>query len=88
MWQTACMSKRLPLHTDYGFNGNSKAHSDSYEENARRRALRKARHGGTHFLIPALRRQRQVDLCEFKASLVYKENSTTVMVIQRNSVSK
>ena len=23
-------------------------------------------------LIPALRRQRQVDLCEFKASLVYK----------------
>ena len=26
-------------------------------------------------LIPALRRQRQADLCEFKASLVYRVNS-------------
>ena len=29
-------------------------------------------------LIPALRRQRQEDLCEFKASLVYKVSSWTV----------
>jgi len=28
-------------------------------------------------LIPALRRKRQVDLCEFKASLVYKSSSRT-----------
>jgi hypothetical protein len=28
--------------------------------------------GGTRSLIPALRRQRQADLCEFKAVLIYK----------------
>ena len=28
-------------------------------------------------LIPALGRQRQVDICEFKASLVYRVNSRT-----------
>ena len=28
-------------------------------------------------LIPALRRQRQADLCEFKASLVYRASSRT-----------
>ena len=28
-------------------------------------------------LIPALRRQRQVDLCEFEASLVYRASSRT-----------
>jgi hypothetical protein len=30
----------------------------------------------TH-LIPALMRQRQADLCEFKASLIYRLNSRT-----------
>jgi hypothetical protein len=28
-------------------------------------------------LIPALRRQRQMDLCEFEARLVYRVNSRT-----------
>jgi hypothetical protein len=37
-------------------------------------------------LIPALRRQRQVDLCEFEASLVYTASSRTARVTQRNSV--
>ena len=37
-------------------------------------------------LIPALRRQRQVDLCEFEASLVYRARSRAVT--QRNPVSK
>jgi hypothetical protein len=36
-------------------------------------------------LIPALRRQRQMDLCEFKASLVYKISKTTGAT-QRNTV--
>jgi hypothetical protein len=35
-------------------------------------------------LIPALQRQRQADLCEFKASLVNRANSKTTRVIQRN----
>ena len=39
-------------------------------------------------LIPALRRQKQTDLCEFKASLVYKTNSRTVRASQTNPVSK
>jgi hypothetical protein len=40
-------------------------------------------------LIPALSRQRQVDFCEDKASLVYKESSRTARAItQRNPVSK
>ena len=39
-------------------------------------------------LIPALMRQRQVDICEFEASLVYRENSRTVRTTQRNPVSK
>jgi hypothetical protein len=38
-------------------------------------------------LIPALRRQRQVYLCEFEASLIYRVSSRTVSAIQRNSVS-
>ena len=41
-------------------------------------------------LIPALGRwrQRQVDLCEFKASLVYRVSSKTVRATQRNPVSE
>jgi hypothetical protein len=39
-------------------------------------------------LIQALRRQRQADLCEFKASLVYKVSSRTARVTQRKPVSK
>jgi hypothetical protein len=51
------------------------------------KAAKKARHGGA--INPALRRQRQADLCEFKASLVYKASSRTArVVIQRNTVSK
>jgi hypothetical protein len=36
----------------------------------------------------ALGRQRQVDLCEFKVSLVYRTNSWTARATQRNPVSK
>jgi hypothetical protein len=38
--------------------------------------------------IPALRRQRQVNLCKFKASLVYRVSSRTARAIQRNLASK
>jgi hypothetical protein len=38
-------------------------------------------------LIPALKRQRQVKLCEFKANLIYSSSSRTVKDIQRNPVS-
>ena len=45
--------------------------------------------GGGGTLILALGRQRQVDLCEFKASLVYKASSRTVRTVtQRNPVLK
>jgi hypothetical protein len=41
------------------------------------------------FLIPALwRRQRQVDLCEFKAILVNRTSSRTARATQRNPVSR
>ena len=36
-------------------------------------------------LIPALRRQRQVDLSEFKAILVYRESSRTVRTVTQRS---
>jgi hypothetical protein len=37
--------------------------------------------------IPALWKQRQEDLCEFEASLVYKESSRTARTVtQRNPV--
>jgi hypothetical protein len=39
-------------------------------------------------LIQALGRQRQVNLCEFGASLVYRTSSRTSKVTQRNPVSK
>jgi hypothetical protein len=39
-------------------------------------------------LIPALGRQRQVNLCEFKVSLVYRACSRTGRAIQRNPVSQ
>ena len=43
-----------------------------------------------HTLIPALRRQMQVDLCEFKPSLVYRVSSRTAgtRTTPRNPVSK
>jgi len=39
-------------------------------------------------LIPVLGRQRQVDLCEFEASLLYRMSSKTARTTQRNPVSK
>ena len=39
-------------------------------------------------LIPALWRQRQVDLCEFKDSLVYRVSFRTSRATQRNPVLK
>jgi hypothetical protein len=39
-------------------------------------------------LIPVLGRQRQLDLYEFKANLVYRASSRTARAIQRNIVSK
>jgi hypothetical protein len=38
--------------------------------------------------ILIFRRQRQVDLCEFKASVVYRVSSRTARATQRNPVSK
>ena len=38
-------------------------------------------------LIPALRKQRQADLSEFEASLVYIASFKTARAIQRNPVS-
>jgi hypothetical protein len=37
-------------------------------------------------LIPALKREGQVDLCEFELSLVYRVSSKTARTIQRNPV--
>ena len=39
-------------------------------------------------LSPGLRRQKQIEFCEFKASLVYRMSSKTGKATQRNSVSK
>ena len=39
-----------------------------------------------HPLIPALGRQRQEDLCEFRVSLVYRVSSKTSRATQRNPV--
>ena len=39
-------------------------------------------------LIPALRRQRQADLCEFKSSLIYRASSRAARATQRNPVLK
>jgi hypothetical protein len=39
-------------------------------------------------LIPTLERQRQVDLCDFKANLIYKLSPRTARATQRNPVSK
>jgi hypothetical protein len=39
-------------------------------------------------LIPALWKQRQVDLCEFKASLIYSVSSRSARATQRTLVSK
>ena len=39
-------------------------------------------------LIPALGRQKQADLCEFKDNLVYRVSARTAKDTQRNPVSK
>jgi hypothetical protein len=39
------------------------------------------RPGVVKHLIPALRRKRQANLCEFQASLVYRGNSRTTILI-------
>ena len=49
--------------------------------------------GGRAPLIPALERQRQVDLCEFEAGLVYAQSTgvssrTARAITQRKPVSK
>lgn len=38
------------------------------------------------FLIPVLRSQRQMNLCEFRASLIYIVSSRTAGTIQREPV--
>ena len=48
----------------------------------------KARHWGHMPLIPAVRRQRQADLWEFEASLIYRVCSRTDWATQRNPVFK
>jgi hypothetical protein len=37
------------------------------------------------FLIPALRKQRQVDLCEFEANVVYRVSSRTTRATWRST---
>lgn len=37
-------------------------------------------------LFPALRRQRQTDVCKFKASMVYTESSRTASSTQRDPI--
>jgi hypothetical protein len=39
-------------------------------------------------LIPALGREKQEDLCEFEASLVYRASSRIARATQRNPASK
>jgi hypothetical protein len=39
-------------------------------------------------LIPVLGRQRQADLCKFKASLIYRGSSRIARFTQRNPISK
>jgi hypothetical protein len=39
-------------------------------------------------LIPALKRQRQMDFCEFEASLVYRAGSRTPNATQKNCHEK
>ena len=41
-----------------------------------------------HAFNPALRRQRQEDLCEFEASLYYRASSRTARATQKNPFSK
>ena len=43
---------------------------------------------GSTPLLPALERQKQADLCEFKASLVYRESSRTARATQKSPVLK
>ena len=39
-------------------------------------------------LIPALRRQRQEDLCEFEAKLIYRVSSRTARATYRETLSR
>ena len=51
------------------------------------KAIRIEREGAA-LLIPAHLRQKQADLCEFEACLVYRVSSRTARATQRNPVSK
>jgi hypothetical protein len=42
----------------------------------------------THAFDPSIWRQRLVDFCEFKASLIYRASSRTARATQKNLVSK
>ena len=44
--------------------------------------------GGVHASNPALWSQKQVDFCDFKASLDYGVSPKTARAVQRNPVSK
>lgn len=60
----------------------------SCEESRSRRNNISARQLWLKPLISSLERQREVDHCEFKASLVQKTSSRTASAIQRNLASK
>jgi hypothetical protein len=61
-------------------------HCDSAHLACRRLGV-EARHGGLFTpLIPALKRQQQVDLREFEASLVYRVSPKTARATQRNPI--
>jgi hypothetical protein len=41
-----------------------------------------------YYLIPALRRQKQADVCTFKENLIYRVSSSIARTTQRNFVFK
>jgi hypothetical protein len=62
-------------------------HSETLSQGKKKGGGRKRARQWWHIpLIPALRRQKQMDLCKFEASLVYRVSSRTARATQRDPV--
>jgi hypothetical protein len=77
-WSTEEVLGQLELHNETLFKKTKQKQTKNHP-------AREWWHGPP---IPAFGRQGQMDLCEVKASLVYKSSSRTAWVTQRNTISK
>lgn len=81
-------SKKVSNEVCFKNNGKKKEKKDKTKKPKNKNKQTKNQAVAAHAFNPTLGRHRQVDLCEFLASLVCRANSRTAMAIPRNPALK